>query len=72
MLCSAKSILLLYLGQFHSSFPGVFSGAWVPYFPLRMSSVSSGGLHPSLWYSCRGEEEVICIDLKTQDISNTV
>lgn len=72
MLCSARGILLLYLGQFCSPFPGVSSGTWLPYFALSMSSVSSVGLHPSLWYSCRSGEEVICIDLKTQDFSNTV
>lgn len=68
MLCSAKGILLFYLGQFCSPSPGISPGTWLPYFPLCISSV---GPHPSLWNSCRGEEEIICIDLKTEHLSNT-
>lgn len=71
MLCSAKGILLLYLGQFCSPSPEVSPGTWLPKFPRFTPSVTSVGLHPKLWYSCRGVEEVICMDLKSEDLSNT-
>lgn len=47
MLCSAKGILLLYLGQFCSPFPGVSPGTWPHTFPFARPLSAQWGSIPA-------------------------